>query len=168
MTTEQHFLHSAFREKLIEHLFVAELLKISWKRSDCLLEIAKPEVDTRGYDLIAEHEELVRHVQLKTTHSLARASGQNVHVALAKKPSGCVIWIVFDSETLQLGPFLFYGGPAGAPLPNMTDMKFAKHTKADMQGVKAVRKDLRRVPKARFKRVENIDDLFEVLFSEPV
>ena len=34
--------NSSFREKLIEHLFVAELLKISW-RKDCLLGVAKPE-----------------------------------------------------------------------------------------------------------------------------
>jgi len=37
---DQHFLKSAFREKLIEHLLIGELLKISWARGDCSLEVA--------------------------------------------------------------------------------------------------------------------------------
>ncbi|WP_020506697.1 hypothetical protein [Lamprocystis purpurea] len=51
---DQHFLKSAFREKLIEHLLIGELLKISWARGDCSLEVAKPEVDNQGYDVLAE------------------------------------------------------------------------------------------------------------------
>lgn len=44
----QHFLQSRFREKLIEHLFIAELLRHSWHRRECSLEIARPEVENRG------------------------------------------------------------------------------------------------------------------------
>ena len=92
----QHFLSSSFREKLIEHLFISELLKLSWQKSDCSLEISKPEVDNRGYDLIAEQNGIIRHIQLKASHIEAKASMQKVHLALASKPSGCVIWIYFD------------------------------------------------------------------------
>ena len=63
----QHTDNSSYREKLIEHLFVGELLKLSWQNHDCSLEIAKPEIDNSGYDLIAEVNGLVRHIQLKTS-----------------------------------------------------------------------------------------------------
>lgn len=46
--------HSSFREKLIEHLLVGELLKRSWQRGDCAIETSRPEVDRAGYDFIAE------------------------------------------------------------------------------------------------------------------
>ena len=39
----KHTEYSSYREKLIEHLFVGELFKLSWNRGDCQLEIAKPE-----------------------------------------------------------------------------------------------------------------------------
>lgn len=35
---ERHFRFSSFREKLIEHLFVGEMLKASWQSGDCSLE----------------------------------------------------------------------------------------------------------------------------------
>lgn len=161
---DQHFLSSSFREKLIEHLFVAELLKLSWFHGECSLEVAKPEVDNRGYDLIAERAGIVRHIQLKTSHTGARASSQKVHIALAKKPSGCVIWIKFDEQSLGLGPFLCFGGQAGQPLPDIEGLKPGKHTKANMLGIKGERKDIRVVPRSRFQSKETAAELFDWLF----
>lgn len=88
---EQHYLKSSFREKLIEHLFIGELLKISWKSGSCSLEVAKPEVDNQGYDLIAEENGFIRHIQLKAAKLSATTPSQKVHLALAKKPSGCIL-----------------------------------------------------------------------------
>jgi len=48
----KHTEHSSYREKLIEHLLISELLKISWRNGDCELEVSKPEVDNYGYDVI--------------------------------------------------------------------------------------------------------------------
>ena len=50
----QHTEKSSFREKLIENLFIWELLKLYWKKGNCEIEIAKQEVDNTGYDLLAE------------------------------------------------------------------------------------------------------------------
>ena len=50
---KEHYLKSSFRENLIEHLFIGELLKISWSRVEYSLEVSKPEVDASGYDIIA-------------------------------------------------------------------------------------------------------------------
>ena len=76
MQTTQHFENSSYREKLIEHLFVSELLKLSWLHHECSLEVAKPEVDNAGYDLIVEAHGVVRHIQLKTSVSTASAANQ--------------------------------------------------------------------------------------------
>jgi hypothetical protein len=161
---DQHFRFSSFREKLIEHLFVGELVKLSWLRQECSLEVAKPEVDNRGYDLIVERSGIVRHIQLKTSHIGSSAVSQKVHIALAEKPSGCVVWVRFDEQTLNLGPFLFFGADAGSPLPSLNDFRVAKHVKANMKGEKAERPSLRIVPRARFRVVEDFSSLFKVLF----
>src|SRR3990167_6468248 len=101
----RHTQHSSFREKLVEHLFVGELLKLSWQSEECGLEVAKPEVDNSGYDLIAEANGVVRHIQLKSTYHGGKAATQKIHMRLSEKPSGCVVWIYFNENTLELGPF---------------------------------------------------------------
>ncbi|MBC2594802.1 hypothetical protein H5P28_11075 [Ruficoccus amylovorans] len=154
---------SGFREKLIEHLFIGELLKCSWKEQTGAVEVSKPEVDRRGYDLIVESGTIIRHVQLKTTYKGGKAAVQKVHIALAEKPSGCVVWIYFDEETLELGPFLFFGGPAGCPLPTLQGMKIAKHTKGNKDGLKAERPEIREVPKRQFKRYDSIREVYDCL-----
>ena len=78
---EQHYLKSSFREKLIEHQFIGELLKCAWQDGECSMEIAKPEVDSGGYDLIAEQNGIVRHIQLKASHVNAKAAKQKIHIA---------------------------------------------------------------------------------------
>lgn len=64
----KHTDHSSNREKLIEHLFIGELLKLSWIQGDCQLEVAKPEVDNSGYDVIVEANQIIRHIQLKASY----------------------------------------------------------------------------------------------------
>jgi hypothetical protein len=161
---EQHYLKSSFREKLIEHLFVGELLKHSWQGGECSLEIAKPEVDDRGFDLIAEENGTIRHIQLKASHLQAKADKQKVHIALSKKPSGCVVWVCFNENTLELGPFLFFGGKAGEPLPSMDGFRVAKHTKANAGGEKTERPDIRDVPKSQFRKLKSIQEIYDALF----
>jgi hypothetical protein len=162
----QHTESSSYREKLIEHLFVAELLKLSWLHHCCSLEIAKPEVDNSGYDLIMEAMGVVRHIQLKTSIIGGKTAVQKVHTKLADKPSGCVVWIYIDEETLRLGPFYYFGAEAGSPLPSLVDRKVAKHTKGNKDGVKAQRQSIRVLPKGSFTKIETIGDLYTCLFSK--
>lgn len=161
----QHTENSSYREKLIEHLFVAELLKLSWLRHNCSLEIAKPEVDNAGYDIIAESKGVVRHIQLKTSKIGGKTANQKVHIKLAERPSGCVVWIYFDEESLELGPFLYFGAKAGEPLPSLVGSNVAKHTKGNKDGVKAQRMSIRVLPKGRFKKVRTIKEIYEQLFA---
>ena len=161
----QYYLKSSFRKKLIEHLFVGEMLKIAWSENSCALEIAKPEVDNQGYDLIAEHAGVIRHIQLKASCLDAKASKQKVHIALSRKPSGCVVWVYFDEQSLELGPFLFFGGSAGAPLPNIDNFRVAKHTKGNAEGVKADRPEIREVPKGQFVNYPTARGVYDKLFK---
>lgn len=161
----QHSHQSSFREKLIEHLLIGELLKYSWKSGDCSLEISRPEVDRAGYDLIAEHGECLRHIQLKGSTRDAKTATQKVHLALAEKPSGCVVWAVLNDEPLELRPFLFFGGDPGEPLPDLREFSVAKHAKGNAQGVKLPRPNIRVVPKKAFERLDTIEDLWLALFG---
>lgn len=157
----QHTENSSYREKLIEHLFVGELLKLSWMRHACSLEIAKPEVDNSGYDLIAEAEGRVRHIQLKTSIIGGKTASQKVHTKLAEKPSGCVVWIYFNEDTLHLGPFFYFEVNSAS----LGGCKIAKHTKGNKDGVKAERQNLRVVPKRSFTKIELIEDIYAQLFK---
>ena len=162
----QHTQFSSYREKLIEHLFVGELLKLSWQKFGCALEIAKPEVDNSGYDLIAEAHGFVRHIQVKTSIVGGRTAKQKVHIKLAEKPSGCVLWIYFDTESLALGPFLFFGEKAGTPMQSLSSRRVAKHTKGNKDGYKAERPNLRELPKGSFVKMKSIEDVYYKLFRE--
>ena len=165
---DQNTVHSSFREKLIEHLFIGKLLKLSWKDKGnrrCALEISKPEVDNSGYDLILEMAKCVRHIQLKTTIKDGKAAYQKVNVKLANKPSGCVIWIFFDEHDLTFSKLLFLGSEAVKQLQDPKKYKVAKHTKRNKNGFQAERPNIRKIPKSKFDKVESIEVLYDKLFS---
>ena len=96
--------------------------------------------------------------------NLETTPSQKIHTALASKPSGCVIWVYFDENSLDLGPFLFFGSSAVEPLPDISGFRVAKHTKANSEGFKAERPALRVVNKGQFARYETVRELFNVLF----
>ena len=55
----------------------------------------------------------MRHVQLKSSHRRAKTSEVRINTALKRKRSGSVVWIQFDPATMELGPFLWFGGQPG-------------------------------------------------------
>ena len=107
----------------------------------------------------------IRHVQLKTSHIGSSTARQKLHVALSGKPSGCVVWIYFNEETLELGPFLFFGGEANEKLPNIEDFPVAKHTKGNAEGVKNERSSIRVISKSKFEIINTIEELYNQLFK---
>ena len=165
MTSSAHHLLSSYRETLIEHLFVGDLMRVLWRHGPIRAEIMKPQVDDAGYDLVVECNGVTRHVQIKASFIGSTTRSQKVHLHLTKKPSGCVVWILFDPETLQLGPYLFYGDKPGVALPSLAGFKTARHTKGDAKGVKAERPMIRVVPKGSFKSIDQIESLVALLFG---
>ena len=151
MADNRQFERSLYKEKLIEHLFIGELLKVSWLKGRSLLEVAKPEVDDSGYDVILQANKVVRHVQLKS--SGGNASQQTVHKRLAEKPSGCVVWVRFDKKTFKLKEFLFYGSKPGRPLSLRNLLVFK-------------RPNTYKIRKALFDSYEHPEEIYQVLFGE--
>lgn len=165
---EAQYLHSVFYEQLTEHAFIAELLQEAWYGLGTKVEVLRSEIDIAGYDLVLECDGVVRHVQLKTSRSDARTARQKVNVALAEKPSGCVVWLIRDLEEsgrrLRLS-YRFFGGAPGEPIPDLDDLPVAKHTKANAEGVKKERPRIRVVSKGRFDVVATTRELLERLFG---
>lgn len=157
---------SVYREQLLEHLLIGELLKHSWLHCGADLEVSQPAVDRAGHDVVLEANGVTRHLQLKSSFITGKTQSQSIHVGLAAKPSGCVVWIQFDRETMKLGPFLLFAGEPGQPLPDIASLKVAKHTKGDANGVKKERPNVRVVPRSRFRRVDDIPQLYRALFGQ--
>ena len=159
-----HSERSSYREVLIEHLFIGDLLRALWPRR---AEVLKPQVDDGGYDLVVEVEGITRHIQLKASKRKAKTAVQKIHRRLEKKPSGCVIWIRFDERDFDLGPFLWFGGSPGEPLPSLSELKTVRHTRGNAAGVKRERPAHRIVPKGRFTPLDGITEVVEHLFGSP-
>ena len=47
-----HSTESSLREKIIEHLFLGDLLRCLWRKGTRDIEILRTEVDRDGYDLV--------------------------------------------------------------------------------------------------------------------
>lgn len=110
-----HQRHSSLREKIVEHVFVGEALRSLWRRGVFDVEVLRSEFDAYGYDLVMGRGEVVRHIQFKTGVRI-KPSRVSISSALAKKPSGCVIWIQVDNG-LDMRRFWWFGGQPGEPLP---------------------------------------------------
>ena len=168
MTASDHSLLSSYREMLLEHLFAGEVMRHVWLSGAKRLEILKPQVDDGGYDLVLEVGPVVRHVQLKSTFRGSTVRRFNVNAALASKPSGCVICQLFESSTLELGPFFWFGGAPNSRLPDLRQFSIARHTKGDSKGVKNLRPNIRTIPRSAFEPVPTIADLATRLFGASV
>jgi hypothetical protein len=122
------------------------------------MEVLKPQVDAGGYDLLLEANDISRHVQLKASHSRSATHHVAVSLSLERRPSGCVVWTIFDEATMELGPFLWFGGKPGKPLPNLSTASYdvVRHSKANAKGVKSERPNLRSVPRRAFTRLDNV------------
>src|SRR6185437_12936800 len=111
-----------------------------------------------------EHRGLVRHVQLKSSHRDAKRAAITANVRLLDRPSACILWIYFNSDTLLLGPFLWFGGAPGEKIPTLGE-KVATHTKHNAQGKKGARPGHRVIPKSSFTKLDTIDEVVQWLFG---
>jgi hypothetical protein len=165
MSATDHSLLSSYREALLEHLFAGEFMRHIWLSGVKRLEVLKPQVDDGGYDLVLETRDVVRHVQLKATFKGSKVRRFTVNIGLARKPSGCVVCMLFDQKTLSLGPFFWFGGEPNAPLPDLSSFAIARHTKGNAQGVKANRPNMRVLPLTAFEPIGTVPLLAERLFG---
>lgn len=109
--SDVHSRLSTYREAMLEHLLVGELMRQLWPTP---LEVCKPQVDAAGYDLILQCRDVLRHVQLKTSFEGAATRQVPISVELGRRHGGCVIWTRFDAKTLAPTQFWWFGGGPGA------------------------------------------------------
>ena len=159
-----HSTESSLREKIIEHLFLGDLLRCLWRRGVRDIEILRTEVDRDGYDLVLEANGVIRHIQLKASHRLAKTAELDIQVILERKPSACVMWIRFDPDSMELGPYLWFGAAPHQRIPPLGD-KVSRHSKGDSEGYKAERPSHRVVKKSRFEELTTINEIAERLFG---
>ena len=129
------------------------------------MEVLKAEVDNGGYDVVVSCNNVIRYIQLKGSKTDSKTSKQNINLLLSKKPSGCVIWMFCDPVSLDLGPFYWFGGLPGEPLPDISEFKTAIHTKSNAEGVKGERPNIRVIKKSQFEKLGTIDEVIDKLFG---
>ena len=153
---------SSLREQYLEYAFIGALCEEMWKRGKAM-DILRSHTDRSGYDILLETDGIQRHVQLKSSFVGAKTAHQKINIRLAEKPSGCIVWIRFQPDTLELTDFLWFGGAPGEPLPELGN-KPAKHTKGDRDGMKGERAMVRLLNRGRFSRVGSTGCLSRLLF----
>lgn len=85
-------------EKLMEHIFLSEVLQECWFRRRQIVEVLRAEVDAAGYDVVLEAAGRIRHVQLKASRQGGKTSKQTINTKLAARAGGCVVWISYDVD----------------------------------------------------------------------
>jgi len=158
---------SSYREQLVEYLFLSELLQDAWLRRRQRIDVLRADVDGAGYDLVAECNGFVRHIQLKSSVVGGSRRSQHVHTALGLHRSGCVVWVVLEPgerARLQLS-YLMFGAAPGEPLGRLDAFKVARHAKGNAQGVKGLRPAIRDVPRSAFVARSDIAEVSDWLFG---
>lgn len=163
--TEDHSLNSAVREKTLEHVFIGDCLCRLWAEGVRDAEVLRADVDAGGYDMVMEVKGKLRHIQLKASFNGSKVTEQTINARLAKKPSGCVIWLGFDPKTLELGPFYWFGNPPDEALPDIPGSKKAKHTKANAQGEKTERRNSYKLKRTACEKVDTLNGVLKRLFG---
>ncbi|MFM0217792.1 hypothetical protein [Paraburkholderia caledonica] len=159
---ERHYRHSVLRERIVEHVFVGEALRRLWQRRVYDEEVLRAEFDAGGYDLVMSHGAVVRHIQFKVMVVGASRTGITANLNLAQKPCGCILWILV-TPTLELHSYLWFGNAPRQPLPDLREMKIAKHAKANAAGVKLDRPNQRVIPRSAFTPLASLDAVLEYL-----
>src|SRR5438105_9695669 len=136
---ETDFRQSSFRENLLEHIFIAEVLQEAWCRRRQVIEVLRSEVDDSGYDVVLVSGASTRHIQLKSSREGSKTSEQTINIRLAERPSGCVVWLFFTEDRaagkLRLRYEFFGGHPDEKLRLDERRHKVGKHTKANAQGI---------------------------------
>lgn len=143
-------------EKLIEHLFLAEVLQECWFRRRRLVEVLRAEVDAAGYDLVLESEGVIRHVQLKASRKGARTSRQTINARLQERQGGCIVWVFYGVQVVTGRAQLTYRWREASDLPE----RRGRHTRGGRE-----RENTRIIRKGEFEAVQDTAALVDRLFG---
>jgi hypothetical protein len=159
-----HSSDSSLREQALGHIFLGQLLAFMGQNNARDIEVLKSEVDRGGYDIVLESNGVIRHVQLKSSFRDSKVREVDVGLKLLRKRSGCILWLEFDSETLAIERFYWYGGLPGMPLPEL-GKRISRHTKGNSFGEKNERLVHRVLTRGRFELLVNVSEVVGKLFG---
>lgn len=154
---------SVAREKILEHRLVSDLAELMMRRG-VEIDVMRGEFDAHGHDVVFEAAGVLRHVQLNGMVAGGKRRDVNVNVRLRSRPSGCIVWMVYDPPTLKVVEYLWFGGEPGEPLPDIGGT-VARHTKGNASGEKSVRTGHRLLGKAKFETLADLGILADRLFG---
>ena len=159
--------NSTYLANVTKHLLLGSLAQNMWKRRlPTKLLIYLNEVDLEGDDLVLAAGKIIRHVQLKASPVGSGRRSVDVNIGLGRQPSGCVVWVYYKPETLELVEFLYFGSSvAGDPLPSFDQYPVARNPRRNAQGERTARKNARLIPKKDFKKVGSVGKLVDLLFG---
>lgn len=162
------FQNSVLREKIVEHLFIGELLKHFWNElgeNVADLELMKSEFDAHGYDVIISLGTAIRHIQIKAGKAARNKRPKSVRVSmrLANKPGGCLLWIGVD-DRLTFTSLCWYGEEIGSPMKIEPSFKVSRGYRRK-DGEKVFRTGHREIPGARLKVLSSIPEVAKHLFG---
>ena len=63
---EKDSIYSGLRERIVEHAFVGDALRLLWQDGVVDVEVLRSEFDAHDYDLVMAQGRVVRHIQSKT------------------------------------------------------------------------------------------------------
>lgn len=145
-------------EKLMEHLFLSEVLQECWFRRRQVVEVLRAEVDAAGYDIVLTAGDVTRYVQLKASRQGGKTSRQTINRKLTKRPGGCVVWISYDVDEDKARAKLKYRWWDGdvQPLPEIVGVN--PHSRQERPGTAVLKK-------ADFELIEETPALVHRLFG---
>ncbi|KAA1419209.1 hypothetical protein F0U44_12215 [Nocardioides humilatus] len=158
--------HSTSFELMVESAFLSDFLQEMWFGRGQLVDVLHSTVDAFGYDLVLQSADVTRHVQLKTKAKSGRTASFKISTQLQEQPAACVVlieWSVNPAGRLDLDYRWFGNGPRET-IPSLGD-KVAKHTKANVEGVKGLRHGHRVVPRGKFVPLTGMSELATRLFG---
>ena len=153
---------SHYRENLLEHVFISEILQECAFARRQKVEILRPEVDDGGYDVVFQLGQIIRHVQLKSRFRAATARNVPVNANLQLHQGGCVVWLFWQVDPKTNRSLLTYrwfgNGPRERtkPLPE----RAALHPKS-----KATRPNVRTLKWGDFEEIATTAELVARLFG---
>jgi hypothetical protein len=154
---------SSTREKVLEYRFLAEVTAELYRRG-LEFDVLRSDVDALGHDLVIEANGIIRHIQLKATYRGGKSTRVTSNIRLATRPSGCLIWMIYDPHTLDITAFRWFGGVPGAALPDL-GTRVVKHSRCNAGGTKNERPAHRVLPRRVFSPIGDIATLVDQLFG---
>lgn len=150
---------SVMTEKMLLHIFLADIYQSFWLARNDTLEVLHSEIDNFGYDIVISANGKTRYIQLKSLTSGGSRSTFEINERLSTKEGGCVIIQEHSVKESKIEvKYHFFEDK------NLENFKIAKHNKANAEGKKNNRKRNRVVPKSKFQLCKSLQHLIDLIF----